>query len=91
MKNLFFSLQASKKRKTPDLAESSVIEMSKALSSYIGKKNESDGKKETNPTLKFGYIWQNLDNLFQQMAQEDVNELNLNFITMAVAKINDKK
>lgn len=48
------------------------------------KKGEVDAPSAA---LKFNYIWQNLDNLFQQMNQDSVNELNLKFMTLAMEKI----
>lgn len=62
-----------------------MIEMSKKLSTYFGEK-KSESEAHEHSTLKFKYIWQNLDNLFQQMSQEAVNELNLKFITLAMEK-----
>lgn len=67
-----------------------MIEMSKKLSTYFGEKN-SESEAYAHPTLKFQYIWQNLDNLFEQMSQEAVNELNLKFITLAMEKVNNKQ
>lgn len=57
--------------------------MTKVLTTYVGQK-----KPEETQGLKFAYIWNNLDMLFQQMKQEDVNELNLKFIGLAFEKIN---
>lgn len=84
-------IQASKKRKTPDLVESSVVEMSRAFSNYVSQKKQGSEATQTQPSLKYNYIWQNLDNLFQQMSQEDVNELNLKFITQAFEKLQSKQ
>lgn len=75
--------QTSKKRKAPDMVETSVVEMTKVLTEYVGQK-----KSEETQGLKFAYIWNNLDNLFKQMSQDDVNELNLRFISQAFEKIN---
>lgn len=67
-----------------------MIEMSKTLSTYIGGK-KSESEAHAHSTLKFNYIWQNLDNLFQQMSQEAVNELNLKFLSLAMEKVNNKQ
>lgn len=64
--------------------------MTKVFSSYVNQKQGSEPTPKQ-PDLKFAYIWQNLDNLFQQMSQEDVNELNLNFVTQAIERIKKKK
>lgn len=37
--------------------------------------------------LKFDYIWQNLDKLFQKLPADDVDELNVKFMQMAYEKI----
>lgn len=37
--------------------------------------------------LKFDYIWQNLDKLFQKMPDNAVDELNVKFMQMAFEKI----
>lgn len=88
-KSRLIFIQPSKKPKikSPDPVESSFVDFSKSLTTYIGQKKD-DGEAQS--TLKFNYIWQNLDNLFQQMDQVDVNELNLKFITLAMEKINSK-
>lgn len=53
--------------------------MSQSLTEYVNQKKagHTDNEQRT-PTLKFMYIWQNLDNLFQQMTHDDINELNMN-------------
>lgn len=65
--------------------EASVVDMSKAIASYFDHKKKDP---EEGSGLKFHYIWQNLDNLFKQMAQADINELNLKFLSLAIEKIN---
>lgn len=84
-----YAYESKSKKPKIDAVESSVIEMTKALSSYVSKKTTDSivEQKPQKPELKFGYIWQNLDNLFQQLSQDDINELNLNFITQSCAKI----
>lgn len=68
--------------------EESVTDMSKALSKYF---EEASTRKEKQPEYKFPYIWQNLDNLFQQLPQSDVNDLNLEFMSQTMARINKNK
>lgn len=53
--------------------------MSKSISEYVARRQEEP--------LKFLYIWQNLDRLFQKMTGADIDELNVEFINMAYAKI----
>lgn len=50
-----FYFQASKKRKTPDLVESSVVEMTKAFSNYVSQKKQDSEATQTQPTLKYNY------------------------------------
>lgn len=71
--------------------ESSVVEMTKVLSSYVTQKKQGSEVTQKQPDLKFSYIWQNLDNLLQQMSQEDVNDLNMKFMTLAFEKIQKQK
>lgn len=64
------------------------------ISIFYGKKDipeQAQQKQPQQPALKFGNIWQNLDNLFQQMSQSDVNDLNVQFMTMVVQRINSNK
>lgn len=71
-----YAYESKPKKQRVDAVENSVIEMTKALSSYVSKKNTDSivEQKPQKPELKFGYIWQNLDNLFQQLSQDDINE-----------------
>lgn len=64
------------------MVETSMFEMAKSLTTFVGQKRANE------PGLKFAYIWNNLDNLFQQMTQDEVNELNFKFVTLAFEKIN---
>lgn len=68
--------------------EESVVDMTKAISKYF---EGSAGTTVQQPAYKFGYIWQNLDNLFQQMTQADVNDLNLEYISLAMEKLKNKE
>lgn len=61
------------------------------LTNYVSQKKEDAEAKPKQPDLQFAFIWQNLDNLFKQMSQDDVNELNLQFMTQAIAKIQKQK
>lgn len=72
--------------------ENSVMEMTKVFSNYVtNKKDDSRVETVTQPTLKFNYIWQNLDHLFQQMTQDQVNDLNIKFMNLAFEKIQNKQ
>lgn len=66
--------------------------MTDTLSEFMKRKNDSQQQsaQPMKPELKFAYIWQNLDNLFQQLDQNDVNDLNLKFISLTCDKINTK-
>lgn len=54
------------------------------------KRRNDVQQQPTSAPLKYGYIWQNLDNLFQQLDQQDVNDLNLKFMTLTCEKISAK-
>lgn len=70
--------------------ETSVSEMSKALTGFISNQNNSDPAGTTSkPTLKFDYIWCNLDQLFQQMTLQQVNDLNFKFMNLAFEKLQE--
>lgn len=72
--------------------ENSVVEMSKALTDYMtNKKPQGSVETASQPQLKFGYIWQHLDQLFQQMTHDQVNELNRKFVNMAFEKLDEQK
>lgn len=65
--------------------------MTKAFSNYVSQKKQDTEPMQKNPNLKFLHIWQNLDNMLQQMSQEDVNELNMKFMTLAYEKLQKKE
>lgn len=54
------------------------------------KVTEKEGRYEK-PALKFDYIWANLDQFFQKMSPQDVDELNFKFIQMAYEKVLKEK
>lgn len=86
-----YSYESKSKKAKVDSVENSFAQMTKVLSSFVEKKTADPIVEQTppQPGLKFGYIWQNLDNLFVQLPQADVNELNLKFILQACDKIKD--
>lgn len=86
-----YSYESKSKKTKVDSVENSFAQMTKVLSSFVEKKAAEPIVEQTppQPGLKFGYIWQNLDNLFQQLPQADVNELNLKFMSLAYDKIKD--
>lgn len=63
--------------------------MSKAIACYVDQQKPNEAQTQGN--FKYGYIWTNLDNLCQQLTQEEVNDLNLKFIGLALDKIKEKK
>lgn len=66
-------------------------ELSKAMTHYVSnQKNPSSTVTSSESSLKFDYIWRNLDQLFQQMTKEQVNDLNFKFIGLAFAKLQEK-
>ncbi|XP_055918302.1 uncharacterized protein LOC129950384 [Eupeodes corollae] len=67
---------------TPDALEASVSDLTKTLSTFV-QQNSAASKSE----LKFEYIWKNLDVLFQKLSEDDVVDLNQQFITMTCEKI----
>lgn len=70
--------------------ESSVVEMSKVLTNYMSTKKDQSSTVTTSQPLKFDYIWRNLDQLFQQMSQDQVNDLNRQFMNLAFQKLEEK-
>lgn len=64
--------------------------LAKTFFDYISQNNQQSTQAPAQPILKFGYIWQYLDNHFQQMTQQDVNELNERFVTHAFEKMKEK-
>lgn len=69
--------------------------MSGALANYFQAKptegSEGLASRPDEPKLKYTYIWQNLDNLFQQINdQNEINELNLKFMQLTFEKLNKK-
>lgn len=85
-------LQASKKsKKSSDAVESSLTKMTDTLSAFMQNKNDAKQQQPSvEPPLKFAYIWQNLDHLFQKLDQQDVIDLNLKFITLTCEKLKAK-
>lgn len=83
----------NKGKRSSDAVESSLSKMTETLSAFMNRKadNQQQPVHPAQPSLEFMYIWQNLDNLFKQLDQNDVNDLNLKFMTMACEKINAKK
>lgn len=70
--------------------ENSVVEMYKALTHYMGSsKNQNCTETTSKSSLEFDYIWRNLDHLFHQMTQDQVNELNCKFMNMAFEKVKE--
>lgn len=76
----FYYLQAKKKS---DPLSDSIVNISNSISELV-----SNRQKEQ--TLKYSYIWQNLDHLFQKMSEEDVTDLNMEYMKMAYEKIPKK-
>lgn len=75
---IFLWEQATKKK---DPLTESVFNMTKSISEFVTQRRADE-------PLKFLYIWQNLDRLFQKISTEDVDALNVKFINMAYEKIN---
>lgn len=87
-------LQSGKKpKKSSDAVESSLTKITDTFTEYFKQKSDVQQQpaQSTQPSLKFAYIWTNLDNLFQQLDQKDVNDLNFKFITQTFEKINAKQ
>lgn len=84
-----YSYESKSKKSKFDAVENSLASMTKAFSSFVEKKamDSSGPKTSAQPELKFIYIWQNLDQLFQQLPQADVNELNMMYMSQAYEKI----
>lgn len=72
------------------MVEASISKMTDTLSEFM-KREKAATPQSAPSTLKYTYIWQNLDNLFQQLDQEDVNDLNVKFLTQTCENINSKK
>lgn len=68
-----------------------MVEITKAFSTYVSQKKQDSEPMQRKLDLKFLHIWHNLDDMFQQMSQENVNELNLKFITLAYEKLQKKE
>lgn len=71
------------------MVDSTLTKVTDTLSEFMQRKNDEQ-HQPAQPSLKYAYIWQNLDNLFQQLDQQDVNDLNLKFMTLTCEKINAK-
>lgn len=72
-------LLSEQKDKKDPLCES-VCKMSESITNLIEQRQQQ-------PQLKYLYMWQNLDRLFQKMSDNDVDELNMEYLRMAYAKI----
>lgn len=66
--------------------------MSGALTNYLqAKPTEGLASGPNEPKLKYNYMWQNLDNLFQQINdQNEINELHQKFMQLTFEKLNKK-
>lgn len=63
--------------------------MSGAISNFI--QATPSNTSSTGSSLKYNYIWQNLDQLFVQINdQADINDLNQKFLSLAFEKLNKK-
>lgn len=64
--------------------------MTESLSDFMDSRKTTAVQHPAQSSFHFAYIWQNLDNLFQQLDQQDVNDLNLEFMKLTIAKISAK-
>lgn len=74
-------------RKNKDSLSNSIAELSKSICDMIAQRTSAQ-HESNQPPLKFVNILQNLDNMFQQMEERDVYELNVKFVAMALDKMN---
>lgn len=63
----------------------SIANISESISALVGRKQLET--KSNNPVLKYAFMWQNLERLFAKLSEEDVDDLNYQFITLARSKI----
>lgn len=75
-----------KEQENDPLLVESMVSMAKSIMQLANEATAKQDRYEKN-SLKFGYIWGNLDKFFERLPPEDVDELNLKFIQMAYDKV----
>lgn len=84
--NYSYSSEMSKGKKKDDRALEAATLMSKSLSKYLD--NKSDHQQASGePKFKHEHIWQQLEKLFEQLAEIDITDLNFLFVSETYKKI----
>lgn len=63
----------------------SIANISESMFALVERKQLET--KRSNPALKYAFMWQNLERLFAKLSEEDVDDLNYQFITLTRSKI----
>lgn len=67
-----------------------MVSMANSIRELANEMAQKQDRQEKS-SLKFDYIWRNLDTFFQRLSPEDVDELNVKFIQMAYERVKHSK
>lgn len=74
--------------KKKDVLSESVINMTKSLSDFVKQRASTAQRPEKQ--LKFEHLWSYLDNLFDKMKPEQRDQLNLQYVAMAINMLQEE-
>lgn len=86
MNNIFLnSLKQAKKRPKKNDLSQSISDISKSISVLVERKQQEPKRPATD--MKYAFMWQNLERLFTNLPDSDIDDLNYQFVTLTRSKI----